>query len=95
MRVDVLAKNLDILIEAAVEPVEEEVVVAFVTRSTLGPGVGEGLRGRDITDLRGFGVRSLSVGKGGGRSKEDRGLGGRDRDLDREDLRPRGRLKKS
>lgn len=42
------AKNLDILIEAAVEPVEEEVVVAFVTRRTLGAGEGEGLRGRDI-----------------------------------------------
>ena len=84
---------MDILIEAAVEPVEEEVVVAFVTRSTLGPGgEGEGLRGRDIRDLRAFGVRSLSVGKGG-TSKEDRGLGGRDRDLDRE--RPRGIPKRS
>ena len=81
VKVDVLAKNLDILIEAAVEPVDEEVVVAFVTRRTLGPGEGEGLRGRDTRDLRGFGVRSLSVGKGG-TSKEDRGLGGRDRDLD-------------
>jgi len=83
----VLAKSLETLIEAVVEPVEEEVVVAFVTRRTLGAGVGEGLRGRDTRDLRGLGVRSLSVGKGG-TSMEDRGLAGRDRDC--EDLRPRG-----
>jgi len=38
-----LEKNFDILIEAAVDPVEEDVVVAFVTLRTLGVGVGEGV----------------------------------------------------
>ena len=83
---NVLVKNLDILMEAAVEPVEEEVVVAFVTRRTLGPGVGEGLRGGGAWDLRGLGVRSSSVGIGG-MSKEALGLLGRDREPD---LRRRG-----
>jgi hypothetical protein len=68
-----------------VEPVEEEVVVAFVTRRILGAGVGEGVRGR--RDLRGLGVGSSSVGSGGGMSREDLGLLGRDREPD---LRRRG-----
>lgn len=88
------------MIDAAVDPVEEEVVVAFVTRSTFGSGVGEGLRGRGICgayDFLGRGVGSSSMPEvgSGGTSTDGCGLLGRDLDLDRDDLRPSGMLKKS
>lgn len=86
--------------DAAVDPVEEEVVVAFVTRRTFGPGVGEGVcegRACGVYDFLGRGVGSSSTPEvgNGGISKEARGLLGRDLDLDRDDFRPSGILKKS
>ena len=71
-----LLKNLEILTDAAVDPVDDDVVVAFVTRST---GVG------DLRAARGV-PSSSCIGSGGMSTDGRTGLLGLDRDLDREVL---------